>query len=102
MNDTPSKEDACTETAEHYASAERSLDRAIKEACDLMSSIIKSQKACGKDPDPIDSNKVTPLKTPLGEAQCLLTQARAKLTESHDAANVFCDDGGIIVTGGGK
>lgn len=95
-------DEACSETAVAYADAERTLDRAIKEACDLMVSILRSQNVCAEPPDPIHCNKTTPLKTPLGEAQCLLTQAREKLTESHAAAEKYCSDGGIIITGGGK
>lgn len=95
------KDEACTETACVFADAEHAADKGIKKACDLMISILKSQKVCAEDNEPVHGNDATRMKLFVAQAISDATDARGALADAHEAANKFCKDGGIIVTGGG-
>lgn len=102
MNDTPTKDEACTETAVAFAEAEMAWRRYHHKLCKLAESALRTQKVCGDDDErPIHASKFTQMQLYIAQAIDGSAGSNISLGNAHDEGTCICEEGGIIVQGGG-
>ncbi len=103
MNDTPSKEEACTETAVAFAEAEIAWRRYHRKLCNLAESALRAQKVCGDDPNPVHATKFAAMHRSISDAIIRSADSNSSLSNAHEEGDKICKDckPPIIVTGGG-
>lgn len=103
MNDTPTKDEACTETAVAFAEAEIAWRRYHHKLCKLAESALRTQKVCGDDDDPIHAMKFASMQLFIAQALDRSSGSNSSLANAHEDGDEICRDcePPIIVTGGG-